>query len=45
MHLFLVILLSLTLFYLLGIATVLTVSILILRQKLRRYQESGRFGY
>jgi len=42
---FLVILLALALFYLLGLATVLTISILVLRQKLRRYQDSGRFGY
>lgn len=39
------ILLALVLCYLLGVAMVVAVSIVILRQKLRKYHESGRFGY
>ncbi len=41
----LVTLLWLALLYVIGLATVLVVSMLVLRQKLRKYQESGRFGY
>ena len=45
MQVLLIVLLSLVLLYLLGLATALLVSALIIRQKLRKYQENGRFGY
>ena len=45
MHLFLLILLSLVALYLLGLATALLLSVFLIRQKLRQYQENGRFGY
>jgi hypothetical protein len=41
----LLVLLWLALLYVGTLATVLVVSMLVLRQKLRKYQESGRFGY
>jgi hypothetical protein len=41
----LVVLCWLVLLYVASLATVLVVSMLVLRQKLRKYQESGRFGY
>jgi hypothetical protein len=45
MQILLMILLSLVLLYLLGLATVLLLSVFLIRQKLRQYQENGRFGY
>jgi uncharacterized membrane protein len=45
MHTLLIILLSLALTYLAGLGTILLVSALVIRQKLRKYQENGRFGY
>jgi hypothetical protein len=39
------VLLSFGLVYVLFLSLVLGVSILIVRQKLRKYQEAGRFGY
>jgi hypothetical protein len=45
MHTLLIILLSLALTYLAGLAAILAVSALVIRQKLRKYQENGRFGY
>jgi len=41
----LVVLFWLALLYVVSLATVLAISMLVLRQKLRKYQESGRFGY
>jgi cell division protein FtsL len=40
-----VILLWLALLYVATLAAVMVVSMWILRQKLRKYQENGRFGY
>ena len=45
MQIVLVVLLWLALLYVASLAAVLVVSMLVLRQKLRKYQESGRFGY
>ena len=45
MQFFLIALFSLILLYVLGLAMVFLVSALIIRQKLRKYQENGRFGY
>ncbi len=45
MHILLLILLSLFLLYLLSLATVLLLSVFLIRQKLRQHQENGRFGY
>lgn len=45
MHILVMILLSLILLYLLGLATALLLSVFLIRQKLRQYQENGRFGY
>jgi hypothetical protein len=45
MHVLLMILLSLVLLYLLGLATAFLLSLFLIRQKLREYQENGRFGY
>ena len=45
MQTLLAILLWLALLYISTLATVLVVSMWILRQKLRKYQENGRFGY
>jgi hypothetical protein len=45
MQTLLLVLLWLALLYVATLATVLIVSMWILRQKLRKYQESGRFGY
>jgi hypothetical protein len=41
----LAILLWLTLLYISTLAAVMILSMWILRQKLRKYQENGRFGY
>jgi len=45
MQVFLMILLSTVLLYLLGVATTVVTAMLILRRKLREFQESGPFGY
>jgi hypothetical protein len=45
MQILLIVLLSLISLYLLGLGTILLVSALIIRQKLRTYQDNGRFGY
>ena len=45
MYVILIILLSLALIYLLGVAVTLIVGILVIRQRLRKYSEGGRFGY
>lgn len=45
MQIVLVVLFWLVLLYIVSLATVLVVSMLVVRQKLRKYQESGRFGY
>jgi len=45
MQALLIILLSLVLTYLVGLFTILLVSALVIRQKFRKYQENGRFGY
>lgn len=45
MQALLVFLLWLVLLYLAALATVLMVSMWILRQKLRKYEQNGRFGY
>jgi hypothetical protein len=45
MQVALIVLLSLVLLYLLGLATAFLVSALVIRKKLRKYQENGRFGY
>jgi len=45
MYAILVILLSLALLYLLGMAVTLIVGILVIRQRLRKYSDEGRFGY
>jgi len=41
----LVVLFWLALLYVISLTAELVVSMLVLRQKLRKYQESGRFGY
>lgn len=45
MQTLLVALLWLALLYVATLATVVVVSMWVLRQKLRKYQENGRFGY
>ena len=45
MQTLLVVLLWLVLLYLTTVGAVLVVSFWVLRQKLRKYQENGRFGY
>jgi hypothetical protein len=45
MQALLVLLLCLAILYVVSLAAVLVVSMLVVRQKLRKYQESGRFGY
>jgi hypothetical protein len=45
MQVFLMILLSLVLLYLLSMGATLILAMLILRKKLREYQDSGPFGY
>jgi hypothetical protein len=45
MHTFVIILLSLALIYLLGVAAIFTVSLLVIRRSLRKFQQTGRFGY
>lgn len=45
MQVFLVVLLSLVLLYLMGLAGTLITAMFIVRRKLREYQESGPFGY
>jgi hypothetical protein len=45
MYIILIILLSLALLYLLGLAATLIVGLLVIRQRLRKYSEEGRFGY
>lgn len=45
MQVFLMILLGAALLYLLGLATSFITAVLLIRKKLREYQESGPFGY
>ncbi|MFL6236476.1 MAG: hypothetical protein ACJ76N_25320 [Thermoanaerobaculia bacterium] len=45
MQIVLVVLLWLALLYVISLTAVLVISMLVLRQKIRKYQESGRFGY
>jgi hypothetical protein len=45
MQVFLLILLALVLIYCLGLATSVVTALLIVRRRLREYQESGPFGY
>lgn len=45
MNILLVIILSLALLYMLGMALAFLLSMIVIRRKLRKYQENGRFGY
>jgi hypothetical protein len=45
MQTLILILLWLAILYVVSLAAVLVVSMLVVRQKLRKYQESSRFGY
>jgi hypothetical protein len=45
MQTLLIVLLSLVLLYVTTVGAVLAVSFFVLKQKLRKYQDNGRFGY
>lgn len=45
MQIFLAILGWIALLYVGGLAAILVVSVWVVRQRLRKYQENGRFGY